>query len=156
MTDPDTFTEEQKLFLKRLADTIISEAEELKLPGAGDPQIFARLLAKASGKETSMRSMMTDFLSEFGGVSEVAALNDQAFHDLTLQWEDTRHPFLTSLLALIGQAYYEDPRVLRTYNKDARAPFPEGNTVIQGDWSLLDDVRGRPPIYRLSKASKPQ
>jgi hypothetical protein len=154
MTD-QAFADEEKLFLKRLADAIISEAAELQLPGAGDPQIFTRLLKKASGKETRVRSLMTDFLGEFGGVSEVAALNDQAFHDLTLQWEDTRHPFLTSLLALIAQAYYEDPRVLRTYNKDARAPFPEGNTVIQGDWSLLDDIRGRPPIYRLSKAGNP-
>jgi hypothetical protein len=31
---------------------------------------------------------------------------------------------------------------------DARAPFPKGYDLEQGDWSLLDPVRARPRLYR--------
>jgi hypothetical protein len=148
MADQSTFAEEEKLFLKRLADAVISEAQELALPGAGDAQIFARFLMKASGREDRIRSAMTDFLGKSGGIAAVASLDDEAFHDIAMEWQHIRHPFLTRITSLIAHAYYEDPRVLRAYNKDARAPFPKGNDVPQGDWSLLDNVRSRPPIYR--------
>lgn len=148
MIDKSTFAEEEKRFLKRLADAVISEAQELALPGAGDAQIFARFLNKASGREDRIRSAMTDFLGESGGIAAVASLDDEAFHAITMEWQNIRHPFLTRITSLIAHAYYEDPRVLRAYNKDARAPFPKGHDVPQGDWSLLDNVRGRPPIYR--------
>jgi hypothetical protein len=148
MTNQDTFTDVEKTFLRRLADVIISEAEEAQLPGAGDPQILAKFMTKASGKESRLRSLMTDFLEEFGGISVVAALEDPAFHELAIKWQDVRHSFLRRFITLIAQAYYEDPRVLRAYGKEARAPFPKGNVLPQGDWSLLDNVRDRPPIYR--------
>ena len=32
--------------------------------------------------------------------------------------------------------------------QEARPPFPKGHTVEQGDWSLLDPVKKRPPFYR--------
>jgi hypothetical protein len=148
MTDQSTFAEEEKLFLKRLADAVISEAQELALPGAGDAQIFARFLNKASGREDRIRSAMTDFLGKSGGIAAVASLDDKAFSDITMEWQNVRHPFLTRITSLIAHAYYEDPRVLRAYNKDARPPFPKGHDVPQGDWSLLDTVRSRPQIYR--------
>jgi hypothetical protein len=148
MTDQSTFAEDEKHFLRRLADVVISEAQELALPGAGDAQIFARFLTKASGREDRIRSAMTDFLERSGGIAAITPLDDEAFHDIAMEWQNISHPFLTRITSLIAQAYYEDPRVLRAYNKDARAPFPKGNDVAQGDWSLLDNVRGRPPIYR--------
>ena len=45
-------------------------------------------------------------------------------------------------------AYYRDDRVLLALRQEARAPFPKGYTLEQGDWSLLDAVRNRPPLWR--------
>ena len=45
-------------------------------------------------------------------------------------------------------AYYRDDRVLLALGLEARAPFPKGYTLEQGDWSLLDAVRHRPPLWR--------
>jgi len=49
---------------------------------------------------------------------------------------------------LILGAYYRDDRVLIALKQDARAPFPKGYSLEQGDWSLLDAVRRRPPLWR--------
>ena len=45
-------------------------------------------------------------------------------------------------------AYYRDDRVLLSLKHEARAPFPKGYTLEQGDWTLLDAVRQRPPLWR--------
>jgi hypothetical protein len=45
-------------------------------------------------------------------------------------------------------AYYRDDRVLAALGHEARAPYPKGFTVEQGDWSLLDAVRNRPQLWR--------
>ena len=39
-------------------------------------------------------------------------------------------------------------RVLRSLGLDLRAPFPQGYTLEQGDWSLLDPVKARPAVLR--------
>ena len=41
-----------------------------------------------------------------------------------------------------------DDRVLLALRQEARAPFPKGYTLEQGDWSLLDAVRKQPPLWR--------
>ena len=51
-------------------------------------------------------------------------------------------------MSLICQSYYRDPRVLESLGTPPRPPFPEGYEIQQGDWSLLDPVRARGPIYR--------
>ena len=37
---------------------------------------------------------------------------------------------------------------MRSLEMEARAPFPKGFEVEAGDWSLLDPVRARSPIWR--------
>ena len=38
--------------------------------------------------------------------------------------------------------YYRDDRVMVSLGLEARPPFPKGHVLEQGDWSLLDPVRG--------------
>jgi hypothetical protein len=49
---------------------------------------------------------------------------------------------------VIVGAYYRADRVLLALGHEARAPFPKGYVLEQGDWSLLDVVRGRKPFWR--------
>jgi hypothetical protein len=47
--------------------------------------------------------------------------------------------------------YYRDDRVMTSLGQEPRAPFPKGHVLEQGDLSLLDPVRARPPIWRRVK-----
>lgn len=53
-----------------------------------------------------------------------------------------------TFITAITHAYYRDDRILVSLGMEARAPFPTGNTVKEGDWSLLGPVRASPPIWR--------
>ncbi len=49
---------------------------------------------------------------------------------------------------MILGGYYRDDRVLLAIGHEARAPFPKGYEVEQGDWSLLDPVKRRAKLWR--------
>ena len=55
------------------------------------------------------------------------------------------HCVLTRIVLL---CYYRDDRVMLSLGLEARAPFPKGHVLEQGDWSLLDPVRARKPFWR--------
>ena len=55
---------------------------------------------------------------------------------------------IVALGRVILGAYYRDDRVLLALRQEARAPFPKGYTLEQGDWGLLDAVRDRPSLWR--------
>jgi hypothetical protein len=57
-------------------------------------------------------------------------------------------PMIAALGRAVLQCYYRDDRVVRALGLEPRAPFPRGHSVEQGDWSLLDAVRGRPRMWR--------
>ena len=57
-------------------------------------------------------------------------------------------PVVTALGHAVLQCYYRDDRVIRALGIEPRAPFPKGRVLEQGDWSLLDAVRGRPRMWR--------
>jgi hypothetical protein len=56
---------------------------------------------------------------------------------------------------VIVGAYYRDDRVLLALGLEARAPFPKGYVLEQGEWSLLDAVRKRAPFWRDDRVTTP-
>ena len=56
--------------------------------------------------------------------------------------------FVRVLGRVVLAAYYRDDRVVRSLGRDARPPFPRGHVLPDGDWSLLDAVKGRPQLWR--------
>jgi hypothetical protein len=148
MSEKDSFTEQEQIVLRKLAGCMISASKDLQIPGADDDVIFARLLERATPKVAELRLVMNDFLDAFGGVGDVAALGDAEFKDAMVSARQKPHPFLELAIGLVANAYYTDPRILASLNKEDRPPFPKGNTLEQGDWSLLDPVKKRDPIFR--------
>jgi hypothetical protein len=142
-----TYTELEKRLLRRLAGSIISASDQLKLPGADNEAIFAEILRRVERKG-ELRQGMADFFAEFGGIEKVANLDDTEFQALMDVVHTKQHKFLATTLVLVVQSYYQNPVVLRALNKPDRPPFPEGNVLEQGDWSLLDQVKKRDSIYR--------
>ena len=46
------------------------------------------------------------------------------------------------------QCYYRDDRVFLSIRREPRPPFPKGHVLPQGDWSLLEQQKGRARMWR--------
>ena len=55
---------------------------------------------------------------------------------------------VATLTRVVLQCYYRDDRVVRSLGLEPRPPYPKGHVLEDGDWSLLDPVRARPPMWR--------
>jgi hypothetical protein len=152
MTEAQQFSTEEKRLFRRILGAMIPALPDEGLPGADDEEIFGRLLEKAAGREERLRADLDDLVAGEGGVNQLLSLESSDFADwfegCTSRWPEESHPFFRRLAPLLAQAYYEDSRVQQAHGRRPGAPFPEGYVVIQGDWSLLDKVRGRSPLYR--------
>lgn len=136
-----------KAVLRALAGAIIPASETHGVPGADDEAIFADLLSSAGPTLAFIAEQLgiLEALAGDGGFLE-APLEEQVTHAEAFR---SAHPEAAALIvSLVCQCYYRDPRVLESLGTPPRPPFPEGYEVDQGDWSLLDPVRARGPIYR--------
>ncbi len=143
-------TEDERDLLRPLVKLIIPPSEEYGIPGADDVEIFSSILAK--GRE--LEHVLKQGLAE---INERAQLNyDQTFYEitdeqrteLTADLQKSNSHFVRLLTSITLQAYYQDKRVIESLDMEARPPFPEGNELEQGDWSLLDPVKNRDKFYR--------
>lgn len=132
--------------LREAAGFMIPASSEYGVPGADDELIFANIAATLGRDTDAVRRGLQrlDALAEgsfarLGGEQKNAALMKLAMTDL---------PLLSALVMVIVRCYYRDDRVMRSLQMEVRAPFPKGFELEQGDWSLLDPVRARGPIWR--------
>lgn len=120
--------------LRRVAGMLVPASEEYGVPGADDPVIVADIVRSIGRDAARVRSALAE-LGSLGGDADVASLASASADVATLG-------------RLILQCYYRDDRVLRSLGLEPRPPFPQGHILEQGDWSLLDPVRRRPPFWR--------
>jgi len=116
--------------LRRLTGRIIPASAEYDAPGADDAAIFEDIAALLRPKAGVLRGLLD--------------AGDAALDDL----RQSQPAALAVLMSAVAQGYYRDARVMRALDMEPRPPFPEGYTVDDGDWSLLDPVRARPPVWR--------
>jgi hypothetical protein len=143
----DALTAEQARDLRALAGAIIPASRDYDVPGAGDELIFNDIL----------RSLERDHDDICRALAQLATLAGGAFADLgpehraevAASFRETGGAPLAALVRVVLLCYYRDDRVMRSLDQEPRAPFPTGHVVEQGDWSLLDPVRARPPMYRV-------
>ena len=138
MTETTELSEAERARLREIAAMIVPASEEFAMPGADDPDIFAGIVADAEARISETRAAMAavDALGDLDAAAMGAALQKAAP-------EAAGH-----LQIIVTQCYYRDPRVLDAIGVEARPPFPKGYEVRQGDFSLLDPVRARGPIWR--------
>lgn len=129
--------------LGEIAAAMIPADAGLGMPGADDPAILADIV-RSLGRDLPL-------------VREaIAALAARVFFSLDRDGRealiDDYHADGGPAAAALGRAllgaYYRDDRVLIALGQEPRAPFPKGYVVEQGEWSLLDAVRGRKPFWR--------
>jgi hypothetical protein len=143
----DELTAEQARDLRALAGTIIPPSAAYGVPGADDEKIFNDIL----------NSLERDHDDICRALAQLATLADGAFADLgparraevAATFREAGGAPLAALVRVVLLCYYRDDRVMHSLGQEPRPPFPKGHVVEQGDWSLLDPVRARPPMYRV-------
>ncbi|RZI39533.1 hypothetical protein EGT07_28460 [Herbaspirillum sp. HC18] len=132
--------------LRTVAAMIIPASDEYKVPGADDPAIQADML-KTLGRDAALVAQALDQLARLAGkpLAEV----DPAKRDVIAhEFRATGGVAAATLVRVVLQCYYRDDRVLRSLGLELRAPFPKGYVLPDGDWSILDPVKARPPSLR--------
>jgi hypothetical protein len=133
--------------LRHLAGFMVPASAEYGVPGADDEAIFAdivRSLGRDCNDVRKALAMLREIAgSDFGSRDEVKA---EAAAMALLGRADP--VVVTALGRAVLQCYYRDDRVMLALGLEARPPYPKGRELEQGDWSLLDAVRGRPRMWR--------
>ena len=132
--------------LRAFAGTMIPASARYGVPGADDDAIFADIL----------KSLERDRDDVVRALARLATLAGGAFADLAPErrleiaegFRAEGGASLAAITRVVLLCYYRDDRVMLSLGQEARPPFPKGHTVEQGDWSLLDPVKKRQPIWR--------
>jgi hypothetical protein len=139
-------TPAQRGDLRAIAAVIIPASAEFDVPGADDPMIQADILATL-GRDAGLVREALDRLARLAG-APLTALDPARREAVAIEWRAQGGAALTTLTRVVLQCYYRDDRVVRSLGLDPRPPYPKGHVLEEGDWSLLDPVRARPPLWR--------
>ena len=139
-------TAEQIRDFRALAGTIISASATYGVPGADEERIFSDILRSLERDRDDICQALTHLARLAGGA--FAELDPARRAEVAATFRETGGAPLAALVRVVLLCYYRDDRVMQSLGLEPRPPFPKGHVVEQGDWSLLDPVRARPPIYR--------
>jgi len=142
----DALTPAQRDDLRIIAGMMIPESAEYNVPGADDAAVQADILATL-GRDTPVVRAALDSIAHLAG-SPLAQLDDTRRDAVAREFRANGGAAAATLIRVILQCYYRDDRVLRSLNLELRPPFPKGYELEQGDWSLLDPVKARAPMWR--------
>ena len=146
MSEPNTLTQRQRDDLRTVAGMIIPASTEYKVPGADDAAVQADIV-KTLGRDTAPVVAALDHLARLAG-KPLVELDAARRDEVAKQFRASGGAPAATLVRVVLQCYYRDDRVLRSLGLELRAPFPQGYVLEQGNWSLLDPVRARPPSLR--------
>ena len=139
-------TPAQRDDLRAIAGAIIPASMEFDVPGADDPAIQADIVATL-GRDTGLVREALDGLARLA-VSPLAGLDPARREAVALELRGKGGAAVATLTRVVLQCYYRDDRVVRSLGLEPRPPYPKGHVLEDGDWSLLDPVRARPPMWR--------
>ena len=132
--------------LRRLVGFMVPSSTDYRVPGANDGAIFADIVRSLGRDQSAVRKALAMLREMAGG--DFAAIDEAEAETTAMALLRREGPEITALGRAVLQCYYRDERVIRSLGLEPGAPFPKGHTVQQGDWSLLDAVRNRPPMWR--------
>ncbi len=147
---PASFNQTQMATLNVLIDLLIPASRDARMPSAKSLSLYKdindlppkdRLLFEDGLADIELRSMK---------------LYDKAYSQLLV--DDAKalveilrsegSPFIQSFMTQTVGRYLAHDEVVVLIGLEARPLWPKGNTVAEGDWTLLDVVRNRPKLYR--------
>ena len=125
---------------------MIPTSAEFDVPGADDPVIQADIVATL-GRDTALVREALDQLARLAGQA-LADLDPARLEAVAVELRASGGDAVMPLTRVVLQCYYRDDRVVRSLGLEPRPPYPKGHVLENGDWSLLDPVRARPPMWR--------
>lgn len=146
MAAETTLTAAQRDDLRIIAGVMIPASTEYGVPGADDAIIQADIVATL-GRDTGMVRQALDQLAGLAGMP-LADLDAARREMVAAEFRASGGAAVATLARVVLQGYYRDDRVVRSLGLELRPPFPRGYALEQGDWSLLDPVKARPPMWR--------
>jgi hypothetical protein len=146
MSADATLTPAQSDDLRTIAGMIIPASTEFDVPGADDPAIQADIVATL-GRDAGLVRVALDALARFAG-QPLADLDPARREAVARDLRAAGGAAVATLTRVVLQCYYRDDRVVRSLGLEPRPPYPKGHVLEDGDWSLLDPVRARPPMWR--------
>jgi hypothetical protein len=146
MSVETTLTQAHRDDLRVIAAMMIPASSDYDVPGADDPIIQADILATL-GRDGRSVAAALDHLARLAG-QPLAELDASRREAVAREFRASGGTPAATLIRVVLQCYYRDDRVLRSLNLELRPPFPKGYTLEQGDWSLLDPVKARAPMWR--------
>jgi predicted amidohydrolase YtcJ len=132
--------------LRAIAAIMIPASAGFDVPGADDPMIQADIVATL-GRDAGLVHEALDKLASLAS-RPLATLDPARQEAVVTELREKGGPAVATLSRVILQCYYRDDRVVRSLGLEPRPPFPQGHILEDGDWSLLDPVRSRPPMWR--------
>jgi hypothetical protein len=146
MSTDNSLTPVQSDDLRIIAGVIIPASAEFEVPGADDPAIQADIVATL-GRDAGL---VREALEELACLAErpLASLDPARQEVVATELRAKGGAPVATLTRVVLQCYYRDDRVVRSLGLEPRPPFPKGHVLEGGDWSLLDPVRARPPMWR--------
>ena len=132
--------------LRRMAGFMIPADGTFGVPGADDPLIFTDITSSLGMDLEDIRAALSGLRVLAG--SPLSDLDDARAEEVTFRLLAQGGRPVQALGRVVLAAYYRDDRVMRSIGREPRAPYPKGHTVPDGDWSLLEVVKARAPIWR--------
>ena len=132
--------------LRDIAGAMIPASAEHGVPGADDPAILDDIVRSMGRDLPLVREALAAIAARAPG--GFAALDSERREGLLNDYQSSGGAPAAALGRVVLASYYRDDRVLLALKHEARAPFPGGYALEPGDWSLLDAVRRRPPLWR--------
>ncbi len=141
-----TLTAAEARDLRALAGLMIPASATYKVPGADDEAIFTDIVKSLERDTEDTRTALAHLVKLSGGA--FADLPEDRRRNIAATFKKEGGAPLFALNRVVLLCYYRDDRVMRSLGQEPRSPFPKGHDVEQGDWSLLDPVKTRAPIWR--------
>jgi hypothetical protein len=146
MSTDGLLTPAQREDLRIIARIMIPASMEFDVPGADDPAIQADIVATLGRDAGPVREAL-DELARLAG-APLAALDPARREAAAMALRAQGGAAVATLTRVVLQCYYRDDRVVLSLGLEPRPPHPKGHVLEDGDWSLLDPVRARPPMWR--------
>jgi hypothetical protein len=146
MSADDPLTQAQRDNLRAIAGVMIPADAQFGVPGADDAAIQADIVATLGRDADPVRDALDALALLAGGM--LAEFDPARREAVAAQLRTQGGPAVATLTRIVLQCYYRDDRVVRSLGLEPRPPYPKGHALEDGDWSLLDPVRARPPMWR--------
>jgi hypothetical protein len=148
---PAFFVASQQTLLSHMLNRLIPATDDF--PGAGDLGVTS-YVDTVVGRSVELKRLFAEGLTHIALASQalqgqefIALADDQK--DAVLRQVETLYPvFFEALVQHTYSGYYSHPTVVRLLGLEARPPQPRGYHLEPLDFTLLDNVKQRGPLYR--------